>query len=176
MNAAWGNPEDDADVRDGAFRFRATRFGNVLVALPPDRGRSTTGAPLITIRACRRATHCLPSGSGFGITVMTDAMVHMGAHGTLEWLPGKAVALTPSCFPEIVDRRAAGDLSLPGQSNPGEAAQAKRRIAAHDHRPSAAAAGASQLSPARRRSSSGWSTNMPSPTGSTVDGGCGWRG
>ncbi len=31
-----------------------------------------------------------------------DAIVHMGAHGTLEWLPGKAVALTASCFPEAV--------------------------------------------------------------------------
>ena len=57
-----------------------------------------------------------------------DALVHMGAHGTLEWLPGKAVALTADCFPEIVTGR------LPViypfiVSNPGEAAQAKRRIA-----------------------------------------------
>ncbi|MGB6750859.1 MAG: cobaltochelatase subunit CobN, partial [Xanthobacteraceae bacterium] len=57
-----------------------------------------------------------------------DALVHMGAHGTLEWLPGKAVALTADCFPEIVTG------SLPVfypfiVSNPGEAAQAKRRLA-----------------------------------------------
>jgi len=57
-----------------------------------------------------------------------DALVHMGAHGTLEWLPGKAVALTAECFPEIVT----GPLPLIYPfivSNPGEAAQAKRRIA-----------------------------------------------
>jgi cobaltochelatase CobN len=57
-----------------------------------------------------------------------DALVHMGAHGTLEWLPGKAVALTAECFPEIV----AGTLPVIYPfivSNPGEAAQAKRRIA-----------------------------------------------
>ena len=68
-----------------------------------------------------------------------DALVHMGAHGTLEWLPGKAVALTAECFPEIVT----GPLPVIYPfivSNPGEAAQAKRRIAARDHRPSAAAA------------------------------------
>jgi cobaltochelatase CobN len=52
----------------------------------------------------------------------------MGAHGTLEWLPGKAVALTPECFPEVVTG------SLPViypfiVNNPGEAAQAKRRLA-----------------------------------------------
>src|SRR5580658_77617 len=52
----------------------------------------------------------------------------MGAHGTLEWLPGKAVALTEECFPEIVT----GALPVIYPfivSNPGEAAQAKRRIA-----------------------------------------------
>src|SRR5262249_23029875 len=50
-------------------------------------------------------------------------------HGTLEWLPGKAVALTASCFPETV----VGPLPVVYPfivSNPGEAAQAKRRIAA----------------------------------------------
>ena len=53
----------------------------------------------------------------------------MGAHGTLEWLPGKAVALTATCFPEAI----VGPLPVFYPfivSNPGEAAQAKRRIAA----------------------------------------------
>jgi cobaltochelatase CobN len=52
----------------------------------------------------------------------------MGAHGTLEWLPGKAAALTAECFPEIV----AGSLPVVYPfivNNPGEAAQAKRRLA-----------------------------------------------
>ncbi|MGL1544367.1 cobaltochelatase subunit CobN, partial [Vibrio parahaemolyticus] len=31
-----------------------------------------------------------------------DAIVHMGKHGTLEWLPGKSVALSESCYPEAV--------------------------------------------------------------------------
>ena len=57
-----------------------------------------------------------------------DALVHMGAHGTIEWLPGKAVALTER-FPEVV----IGPLPVIYPfivSNPGEVAQAKRRIAA----------------------------------------------
>src|SRR5262249_61563312 len=41
VNAAWGDAGNDSDVRDGAFRFRARTFGNILVAFPPDRGRST---------------------------------------------------------------------------------------------------------------------------------------
>src|SRR6266404_2306395 len=129
VNAAWGDAGNDSDARDGAFRFRARTFGNILVAFPPDRGRSTD----------RRADYhdaILPPRHAllaFGLwlrhVVKVDALVHMGAHGTLEWLPGKAVALTESCFPELM----VGCLPLIYPfivSNPGEAAQAKRRIAA----------------------------------------------
>jgi cobaltochelatase CobN len=129
IEAAWGEPEDDPDIRDGAFRFRAAEFGNVLVALPPDRGRASD----------RRAAYHDPilpprhAVLAFGLwlrqMIKADAIVHMGAHGTLEWLPGKAVALTGACFPEAV----VGPLPVVYPfivSNPGEAAQAKRRIAA----------------------------------------------
>ena len=40
LREAWGEAADDPDVRDNAFRFRAVKFGNVFVALPPDRGRA----------------------------------------------------------------------------------------------------------------------------------------
>jgi cobaltochelatase CobN len=129
LHAAWGEPAADPDVHLGAFRFRARRFGNVIVALPPDRGRG----------AERRADYHDPSLPprhalvAFGLWLQrvarAHALVHMGAHGTLEWLPGKAVALTAECFPEIVT----GTLPVIYPfivSNPGEAAQAKRRIAA----------------------------------------------
>src|SRR5262249_21088234 len=119
---AWGEPAADADARNGAFHFRACVFGNVLVALAPDRGRT----------AERRAEYhdpALPPRHvlvAFGLwlrhVAKIDALVHMGAHGTLEWLPGKAVALTGSCFPEAV----VGPLPVIYPfivSNPGEAAQ-----------------------------------------------------
>ena len=129
LREAWGEPADDADARDGAFHFRAKKFGTLLVALPPDRGRSAQRRadyhdPLLPPR------HALVA---FGLWLQhvakVDALVHMGAHGTLEWLPGKAIALTAECFPEIVT----GALPVIYPfivSNPGEAAQAKRRIAA----------------------------------------------
>src|ERR1700733_14604193 len=128
LHDAWGEPETDPDVRRGVFCFRARKFGNVWVALPPDRGRSDE----------RRADYHDPDLPprhalvAFGLwlqrVMKVDALVHMGAHGTLEWLPGKAVALSAECFPEIV----AGTLPVIYPfivSNPGEAAQAKRRIA-----------------------------------------------
>ena len=128
LREAWGAPADDPDVRDGAFHFRAANFGNLLIALPPDRGRPGE----------RRADYHHPvlpprhALLAFGLwlrhVAKADALVHMGAHGTLEWLPGKAVALTVECFPEIVT--GALPVIYPFLvSNPGEAAQAKRRIA-----------------------------------------------
>ena len=125
--AAWGEAETETDR--GAFAFRFATFGNVTVALAPDRGRS----------ADRRADYhdpALPPRHAlvaFGLWLRralgVHALTHVGAHGTLEWLPGKTVALTESCFPEVVT----GALPVIYPfivSNPGEAAQAKRRIAA----------------------------------------------
>jgi cobaltochelatase CobN len=58
-----------------------------------------------------------------------DAMIHLGTHGTLEWLPGKALALSGECWPEKI----LGPLPLVYPfivNNPGEAVQAKRRLGA----------------------------------------------
>ncbi|MGE3365502.1 MAG: cobaltochelatase subunit CobN [Rhizobiaceae bacterium] len=109
--------------------FRAATFGNITVALAPDRGKS----------ADRRADYHDPTIPprhellAFGLWLQKSlgvhAIIHVGAHGTLEWLPGKTVALSENCFPEIVT----GSLPVVYPfivSNPGEAAQAKRRIAA----------------------------------------------
>ena len=58
-----------------------------------------------------------------------DAIIQLGAHGTLEWLPGKAVALSESCAPEVL--LGPTPVIYPFiVNNPGEAAQAKRRIGA----------------------------------------------
>ena len=129
MDDVWGRPEDDADMRDGAFRFRARAFGNLLVAFPPDRGRSSDRRSDYHDAILPPRHALLAFGLWLRHVAKADALVHMGAHGTLEWLPGKAVALTVSCFPELV----VGSLPVIYPfivSNPGEAAQAKRRIAA----------------------------------------------
>ncbi|WP_105386173.1 cobaltochelatase subunit CobN [Neorhizobium alkalisoli] len=126
---ALGLPEMDEDAEDGDYRFRAAHFGNITVALAPDRGRN----------ADRRADYHDPDlpprhaliafGQWMRETIGAHAVVHVGAHGTLEWLPGKTVALSKDCFPEIVT----GGLPVIYPfivSNPGEAAVAKRRISA----------------------------------------------
>ena len=67
--------------------------------------------------------------SGSARKEKVDAIVQLGAHGTLEWLPGKAVALSETCAPEVL----LGPTPVVYPfivNNPGEAAQAKRRIGA----------------------------------------------
>jgi cobaltochelatase CobN len=129
VEAVWGAPESDFSVRDGAFAFRALRLGKVLVALQPDRGAPEN-------RKSDYHNGALPPRHGFLAFYLwlreieaIDALIHCGAHGALEWLPGKSVALSEDCAPEI----ALGPMPLIYPfivNNPGEAAQAKRRSAA----------------------------------------------
>jgi cobaltochelatase CobN len=128
LNAAWGPPQDDPCVRDRAFHFAATRRGGVLVALQPERGE-------VAARAAEY--HDLSRTPRHGYVAFylwlqaqgLHGVIHMGAHGTLEWLPGKAVALSETCWPEVL----CGPLPFIYPfivNDPGEAAQAKRRIGA----------------------------------------------
>lgn len=128
LTAAWGDPATDPSVQDGAFHFPATRRGNALIALQPERGevaqRDTDYHDLSrTPRHAYVAFYLWLRSQG------AHALIHMGAHGTLEWLPGKSVALSDTCWPEAL----IGPLPVIYPfivNDPGEAAQAKRRIGA----------------------------------------------
>ena len=124
LATAWGDPQDDPLFRDGAFHFPARACGNALVALQPERG---------SIDARDSDYHDLErvprhSYVAFYLWLRAhgqQALVHIGAHGTLEWLPGKAFALSDECWPEALT----GDLPVIYPfivNDPGEAAQAKR--------------------------------------------------
>ena len=125
---AWGTPEDDPSCRGGAFRFAALRCGKAIIAVQPERGdagqRDADYHDLSrTPRHAYVAFHLWLRRQG------VDAVIHMGAHGTLEWLPGKSVALSSSCWPDAL----IGDVPVIYPfivNDPGEAAQAKRRIGA----------------------------------------------
>lgn len=128
LSAAWGEPETDGAVVDGAFRFAAIRAGNAFVALQPERGATASrDGDYHDLSRCPRHSYV-----AFYLWLHSqeiDALVHVGAHGTLEWLPGKAVALSDRCWPEALT----GPLPVIYPfivNDPGEAAQAKRRIGA----------------------------------------------
>jgi cobaltochelatase CobN len=127
--AAWGDPADDRDAIDGAFQFRFVRLGKLIVTVQPDRGDAfSRKGDYHNLNLPPRHAYV---AFYFWLTRKenVDAIVQLGAHGTLEWLPGKAVALSESCAPEVL--LGSTPVVYPFiVNNPGEAAQAKRRISA----------------------------------------------
>lgn len=127
IHLAWGDPEEDAALIDGAFRFAAIRAGNTLIALQPERGQ-VTARDADYHDVAKLPCHAYVAFY-LWLRQQADALIHIGAHGTLEWLPGKSVALSDQCWPEALTR------GLPVLypfivNDPGEAAQAKRRLGA----------------------------------------------
>lgn len=131
LSERWGAPEADPLCRDGAFRFRMVHAasrkadGRLTLFLQPDRGQA----------ADRKAGYHDPDEPPthaylafyMGLRKNFDALIHLGTHGTTEWLPGKAVALSPDCWPA----RAVGVLPVIYPfivDDPGEAAPLKRRL------------------------------------------------
>ncbi|HET6377815.1 MAG TPA: cobaltochelatase subunit CobN [Methylocella sp.] len=127
VRAQWGDPRDAAE--GGAFVFPVIRAGNLLIALQPDRGNRETRKADYHDAALAPCHAYIAFYAWLRECEKVHAIIHCGTHGTLEWLPGKAVALDRSCAPEAV----LGPLPVIYPfivNNPGEAAQAKRRICA----------------------------------------------
>jgi cobaltochelatase CobN len=127
--SAWGAPEGDSFCVDGAFLVRAAHFGNLIVGLQPERGQPQDRKGQYHDPATPPRHSYLAFYLWLRHVAKIDALIHLGAHGTLEWLPGKAVAGSDACAPRAV----LGPLPLVYPfivNDPGEAAQAKRRVAA----------------------------------------------
>ncbi|MDE1995384.1 MAG: cobaltochelatase subunit CobN, partial [Rhizobiaceae bacterium] len=127
--ARWGEPERDPYVVNGNFALPFARFGEVLVGIQPARGynidpKESYHSPDLVPPHGYLAFYAFLRCS-FG----AHAVIHMGKHGNLEWLPGKALALSETCYPEAI----LGPLPhlYPFIVNdPGEGTQAKRRASA----------------------------------------------
>ena len=138
----WGKPEDDPflcsiklppEAPTGAtptgFALSIHRFGNAVVGLQPARGYNVD--PTETYHA----PDLVPPHNYLAFYFWlrrhwgAHAIVHMGKHGNLEWLPGKAVALSETCWPEAVFGPTP-HLYPFIVNDPGEGTQAKRRAAA----------------------------------------------
>ncbi|MGX9920316.1 cobaltochelatase subunit CobN [Streptomyces sp. NPDC002248] len=117
---------------EGDIVLAALRFGNLLVLIQPPRGFGENPIAIYHDPDLPPSHHYLAAyrwiaaptrEGGFG----ADAMVHLGKHGNLEWLPGKNAGLSAACGPDA----ALGDLPLVYPflvNDPGEGTQAKRRV------------------------------------------------
>ncbi len=125
----WGEPEADPKCRQGRLMIAGIRLGETFVGIQPARGFN------LDLAANYHDPDLVPPHSYLAFyfwlreVYKVDAVIHVGKHGNLEWLPGKGTALSNSCWPDAV----LGPMPhfYPFIVNdPGEGAQAKRRTQA----------------------------------------------
>ncbi|WP_328416304.1 cobaltochelatase subunit CobN [Micromonospora sp. NBC_00389] len=131
MREHWGEPPGELYTDGGDIVLAGLRFGNVVLLIQPPRGFGENPIAIYHDPDLPPSHHYLAAyrwlaapvaDGGFG----ADAVVHLGKHGTLEWLPGKGLGLAADCAPDAV----LGDLPLVYPfivNDPGEGTQAKRR-------------------------------------------------
>ncbi|MGH3665851.1 MAG: cobaltochelatase subunit CobN [Egibacteraceae bacterium] len=122
----WGPPPGDLYVHDDSLVFAALRFGNVLVAVQPPRGFGENPVAIYHDPDLPPTHHYLAFYRWLDEQWGADAVVHLGKHGTLEWMPGKGLGLSASCAPDAI----LGDVPFVYPfvvNDPGEGTQAKRR-------------------------------------------------
>jgi cobaltochelatase CobN len=125
----WGQPANDPFVIDASFHLPLIAFGNIIIGVQPARGYN------IDPKATYHDPGLVPPHGYFATYFWlrevfgVDAIIHMGKHGNLEWLPGKTTALSAECYPEAV-LGPVPQLYPFIVNDPGEGTQAKRRTSA----------------------------------------------
>lgn len=124
----WGDSGCDPMVRAGRIMIPGIRLGQVFIGLQPPRDPAQR-------RAAYHDAEQVPPHAYVAFYLWlrhvwrADAIVQVGTHGNLEWLPGKSVALSPLCWPQQL----LGPLPhcyVYIVNDPGEGMQAKRRTQA----------------------------------------------
>jgi len=136
IESRWGSPENDPFIKFSSkklhkkkikgFALSIHRFDNVIVGLQPARGYN------IDAKETYHSPDLMPPHNYIAFyfwirfEFKAHAIVHMGKHGNLEWLPGKSLALSNSCAPEAILGPTPHIYPFI-VNDPGEGTQAKRR-------------------------------------------------
>ena len=126
MTEAWGEPPGQVYRTNGSLAIAGIDLGNVFIGLQPPRGFGEHPIAIYHSPDLAPTHHYIAYYRWIRDVFKADAMIHVGKHGTLEWLPGKGIGLSEACYPEL----ALSDVPLFYPfiiNNPGEGAQAKRR-------------------------------------------------
>ncbi|MXZ90632.1 MAG: cobaltochelatase subunit CobN [Chloroflexi bacterium] len=126
LQDAWGDPPGQVYRTDGRLAIAGVPMGNVFVGLQPPRGFGENPISVYHNPDLTPTHHYIAYYRWIRDVFGADAMIHIGKHGTLEWLPGKGVGMSAACYPEV----ALDDVPLFYPfivNNPGEGTQAKRR-------------------------------------------------
>lgn len=129
MLERWGDPKHDAFMVGEAFALPVLFYGKIVVALQPERAFGMDAKKVYHDLDIVPSHHYLAFYFWLRHVYNADAIVHMGKHGNLEWLPGKALALSYNCYPEITLGPTPHIYPFI-VNDPGEGTQAKRRSSA----------------------------------------------
>jgi cobaltochelatase CobN len=124
--AHWGEAPGSLYVHGGDIVLASLTFGNVLLMIQPPRGFGENPIAIYHDPDLPPSHHYLAAYRWLEHSFGADAVIHLGKHGTLEWLPGKGLGLSAGCAPDAV----LGELPLVYPfivNDPGEGTQAKRR-------------------------------------------------
>jgi len=125
----WGSPDRDPMFRDGRLMIAGLRLGLTFVGIQPARGYQVDPSAVYHDPDLVPPHGYLAFYFWLRHTYGAHGVIHVGKHGNLEWLPGKGVGLSESCWPDALLG------PLPNiypfiVNDPGEGAQAKRRTQA----------------------------------------------
>jgi cobaltochelatase CobN len=122
----WGEAPGSLYVDNGDIVLAALQFDNVMLMIQPPRGFGENPIAIYHDPDLPPSHHYLAAYRWLEQSWGADAVVHLGKHGTMEWLPGKGLGLSAGCAPDAV----LGELPLVYPfivNDPGEGTQAKRR-------------------------------------------------
>ena len=126
LTEAWGEPPGQVYRTGDGLAIAGIDLGNVFVGLQPPRGFGENPIAIYHSPDLAPTHHYVAYYRWIRDVFKADAMVHVGKHGTMEWLPGKGIGLSNACYPEVTLEDV--PLFYPFIiNNPGEGAQAKRR-------------------------------------------------
>lgn len=126
MITDWGEMPGDLFVHDNKLHFAGLINGNVFITIQPPRGHLEGLEKNYHDLNISPPHHYLAHYRWIRDVFQADAVIHVGKHGSLEWLPGKALGLSGSCYPDLAI------MELPNIypyiiNDPSEGTQAKRR-------------------------------------------------
>jgi cobaltochelatase CobN len=126
IQGAWGPPPGNVLRWEETLVIPGLQYGNVFVGVQPARGYGDNPVAIYHSPDLPPTHQYVAFYRWLQEIFQADAIVHVGKHGNLEWLPGKALALSEACYPDLI----VGELPFiyPFVINdPGEGSQAKRR-------------------------------------------------
>ncbi|MBO4798153.1 MAG: cobaltochelatase subunit CobN, partial [Candidatus Methanomethylophilaceae archaeon] len=131
MIETWGEPPGESMADGDRIMVTGVQYGNAIIGVQPKRGCfgskcDGTCCRILHDPLCPPTHQYLATYHYYEEMWGADAVIHVGTHGNLEFLPGKSVGLTRECYPDIAIGRKP-HIYVYNADNPPEGTIAKRR-------------------------------------------------